>query len=104
MGAPSAALFGTVVLERVIDSIMVIVTCRDIAISLRGAGEGGILAQIAIALIPVAIAPLIGLVLLRVAPDLVIGFASWLLRPFPVRFRDYLLDALARFTAMDSAH
>jgi uncharacterized protein (TIRG00374 family) len=97
VGAPSAALFGTVVLERVIDSIMVIGLAVT-AITLRGAGEGGILAQIAIGLIPVAFVPLIGLVLLRVAPHLVVGPASWLLRPFPVRIRDYLLNALARFT------
>ncbi len=96
VGAPSAALFGTVVLERVIDSIMVI-GLAAIAIALLGAGEGGILAKIAIALIPVAIAPLIGLVVLRVAPHLVIGLVRWLLRPFPARFGDYLLDALDRF-------
>ena len=96
VGAPSAALFGTVVLERVIDSIMVI-GLAAIAIALLGAGEGGILAKIAIALIPVAIAPLIGLVVLRVAPHLVIGLASWLLRPFPARFGDYLLGVLDRF-------
>jgi uncharacterized protein (TIRG00374 family) len=96
VGAPSAALFGTVVLERVIDSIMVIGLAVT-AIALRGAGEGGILVQVAIALIPVAAAPLIGLVVLRVAPHLVIGFASWLLRPFPARFGDYLIDVLGRF-------
>jgi len=96
VGAPSAALFGTVVLERVIDSIMVI-GLAVIAIALRGAGEGGILAQAAIALIPVAIVPLVGLVALRVAPDRVIGLASWLLRPFPARFGDYLVDVLGRF-------
>jgi uncharacterized membrane protein YbhN (UPF0104 family) len=78
VGAPSAALFGTVILERVIDTIMVI-------------------GLAAIALLPVALAPLIGLVVLRVAPDLVIGLASWMLRPFPVRFGNYVVDALGRF-------
>jgi uncharacterized protein (TIRG00374 family) len=96
VGAPSAALFGTVILERVIDTIMVI-GLAAIAIALRGAGEGGVLGRVAIGLIPVAIAPLIGLVVLRVAPDLVIGFASWLLRPFPARFGNYLIDVLGRF-------
>ncbi len=96
VGAPSAALFGTVVLERVIDSIMVI-GLAAISIALLGAGESGILAQIAIALIPVAVVPLIGLVVLRVAPHLVIGLASWLLRPFPARFGDYVVDVLERF-------
>ena len=96
VGAPPAALFGTVILERVIDTIMVI-GLAAFAIALRGAGEGGAVAQIAIALLPVAFAPLIGLVALRVAPNLVIGLASWLLRPFPARFANYVVDALGRF-------
>jgi uncharacterized protein (TIRG00374 family) len=96
VGAPSAALFGTVILERVIDTISVIGLAVT-AIALRGAGEGGVLAQVAIALIPVALTPLIGLVVLRMAPHLVIGLASWLLRPFPARFGDYVIDILGRF-------
>jgi len=96
VGAPSAALFGTVILERVIDTIMVI-ALASIAIALRGAGEGGILAQVAIALIPVAVAPLVGLVVLRAAPELVIRIVGWLLRPFPARFGNYLVDGLGRF-------
>jgi uncharacterized protein (TIRG00374 family) len=96
VGAPSAALFASVVLERVIDTITVI-GLAVLAIALRGAGEGGILAKVAIALIPVAIAPLVGLVVLRMAPHLIIGLARWLLRPFPARFGNYLIDVLGRF-------
>jgi uncharacterized protein (TIRG00374 family) len=96
VGVPSAALFGTVILERVIDTIMVI-GLATIAIPLSGAGEGGLLGQVAIALIPVAVAPLIGLVVLRVAPDFIIGLASWFLRPFPTRFGNYVIDVLGRF-------
>jgi uncharacterized protein (TIRG00374 family) len=96
VGAPSAALFGTVILERVIDTITVIGLAVT-AIALRGAGEGGVLAQVALALIPVALTPLIGLVVLRMAPHLVIGLASWLLKPFPARFGDYVIDILGRF-------
>jgi uncharacterized protein (TIRG00374 family) len=96
VGAPSAALFGSVILERVIDTIMVI-ALATMAIALRGAGEDGLLAKVAIALIPVALAPLIVLVLLRIAPHLVIGVAGWLLRPFPERFGNYLIDVLGRF-------
>jgi uncharacterized protein (TIRG00374 family) len=96
VGAPSAALFGTVILERVIDTIMVI-GLAAIAIALTGAGEGGVLGRVAIALIPVAIAPLIGLVVLRVAPDLIIRIASWFLKPFPTRFGNYVIDVLGRF-------
>jgi uncharacterized protein (TIRG00374 family) len=96
VGAPSAALFGTVILERVIDTISVIGLAAT-AIALRGAGEGGVLAKVAIALIPVALTPLIGLVVLRMAPHLVIGLASWLLKPFPARFGGYVIDILGRF-------
>ncbi len=96
VGAPSAALFGTVILERVIDTIMVI-ALATIAIALRGAGGDGILARVAVGLIPVAIAPLIVLVVLRVAPDTAIGVARWFLRPFPARFGSYVIDVLDRF-------
>jgi len=95
VGAPPAALFGTVILERVIDSVMVI-GLATIAIALRGAGEGGILAKVAMAMIPVAIVSIIGVVVLRVAPDFVIGIVRWFLRPFPERLGIYLVDALGR--------
>jgi uncharacterized protein (TIRG00374 family) len=98
VGAPYAALFGTVILERVIDTITVI-GLAALAIALRGAGEGGVLEQVAIALIPVAIAPLIGLIVLRVAPHFIIGLASWFLRPFPARFGSFVVDVLGRFGA-----
>jgi len=96
VGAPSAALFGTVILERVIDTIMVIALATT-AIALRGAGGDGILARVAVGLIPVAIAPLVVLVVLRVAPDTAIGVARWFLRPFPARFGSYVIDVLNRF-------
>ena len=53
VGAPSAALFGTVILERVIDTIMVI-GLAAFAIALRGAGEGGILGLVGPNSLPVA--------------------------------------------------
>ncbi len=96
VGAPSAALFGTVVLERVIDTMMVI-GLAVIALALRGAGADGALAKVVIALIPVAVVALIGLVVLRVASDRVIGLARWFLRPFPPRFGNRLIDVLSRF-------
>ncbi len=98
VGAPSAALFGTVILERVIDTIMVI-GLATFAIALRGAGEGGVLGQVAIALIPVAVAPLLGLIVLRAAPQWIVRVASWLLRPFPARFGSYAVEVLGRFSA-----
>jgi hypothetical protein len=96
VGASSTALFGTVVLERAIDTIVVIGLAVT-AIALRGAGGDEALAKVAIALIPVAVAPLIGLVVLRVAPNRVIGLARWFLRPFPAHLGNRLIDALSRF-------
>ena len=96
VGAPPAALFGTVILERVIDTIMVI-GLAAIAIALRGAGEGGILAQCCDctdsgrhsaadrARCAAGGAPS------RHRPR------GWFLRPFPARFGNYLIDVLGRF-------
>jgi uncharacterized protein (TIRG00374 family) len=96
VGAPPAAVFGTVVLERVIDTIMVIGLAAFV-LSFHGGSGDGFLAHGAILLIPVALAPLVGLVCLRIAPDRVIAIAAWLLRPFPVRVAEYVTDVLGRF-------
>lgn len=95
-GAPAAAIFGTVILERVIDTVTVI-GLAALALGLWGAGSGGALAQGVILLIPVALAPLAALVALRLAPDRFIALAAWVLRPFPERVSEYVQGALGRF-------
>jgi len=96
VGAPPAAIFGTVVLERVIDTVMVIGLAAFV-LNIHSGSDDGFLAHGAILLIPIALAPLVGLVCLRAAPDRVIAIAAWLLRPFPARLGEYLTGALGRF-------
>jgi uncharacterized protein (TIRG00374 family) len=96
VGAPPAAVFGTVVLERVIDTVTVIALAA-LVLNLHRVSDDGFLARGAILLIPIALAPLVGLVCLRVAPDRIIAIAAWLLRPFPARLAEYLTGALGRF-------
>ncbi len=95
-GAPTAAIFGTVILERVVDTVTVIALAA-LALGLWGAGSGGMLAKGVVLLIPVAVAPLAALVALRLAPDQFIALAGWLLRPFPDRVSEYVRGALGRF-------
>jgi uncharacterized protein (TIRG00374 family) len=95
-GAPAAAVFGTVILERVVDTVTVI-GLAALAIGLWGAGSGGALAKGVVLLIPVALAPLAALVALRVAPVRFIALAGWMLRPFPDRVAEYVQGALGRF-------
>jgi len=95
-GAPTAAVFGTVILERVVDTVTVIAMAA-LALGLWGAEAGGLLAKGVILLIPVAVAPLAALVALRVAPDRFIAFAGWVLKPFPERIGEYVEGALGRF-------
>ena len=96
-GAPAAALFGTVILERVVDTVTVI-ALASLVLAFRGAGGEGALATGALLLIPVALAPLIALVCLRLAPGKVIAVAAWVLRPFPARISTYVEGALGRFS------
>jgi hypothetical protein len=97
VGARTSAVFGTVILERVIDTIMVI-ALASLGLAIRGAGSDGYLAQGAILLIPVALAPMAGLVWIRIAPDQVVSVAAWCLRPFPEKFGNFVTKALGRFS------
>ncbi len=85
-GVSASALFGTVVLERVIDVVAVVLLAFG-ALSFAGAGqaESQFLSRGAILLLPAALVPLVGLILLRVAPETMIRLTGWFLRPFPDR-------------------
>lgn len=96
-GASTAALFGTVVLERTIDAVSVLLLLF-LVFGVWGAGGQGELERGVVLLVPVALVPLAFLFLLRVAPDPVIAFAHAVLRPFPRRFSDFIEDLLRRFT------
>ena len=80
-GTSAAAVFGTVIIERVIDTVsLILLVCMVIA--MRG-DEGGVLARGAVLLVPVAVLPLLLLALLKSKPERVLGWTAWVLRPLP---------------------
>jgi uncharacterized protein (TIRG00374 family) len=95
-GVNTAAIFGTVILERVIDTISVI-ALAFFALAFWGAGEEGILSSGAILLLPAAVIPVVALVALKATPERVIGLAAWGLRPFPARVGEFTVQQLRRF-------
>jgi uncharacterized protein (TIRG00374 family) len=106
-GGSRAAIFGTVILERVIDMVMVIGLAFGV-LALLGAGHDGLIARSAVLLLPVAIAPLVVLVLLEAAPNPTIALATHLARPFSTRLAEFLGYTLRRFSeglgALRSGH
>ena len=78
----AAAIFGTVILERILDTICVLLLV-GIVIAWQGSSADGVLAQGALLLVPVALLPIAGLVLLKAAPEFVIRVAATVLRPLP---------------------
>jgi len=95
-GASAAALFGTVILERVIDTVSVIVLIL-IVIAGWGGGSEGVLAERALLLLPVALLPIAFLGALRAAPDRVVELVLALLRPFPARIAAFAERMLRHF-------
>jgi uncharacterized protein (TIRG00374 family) len=98
-GVSASALFGTVVLERVIDVVAVVLLALA-ALSFAGAGseESSFLSSGAILLLPAGLVPLLVLILLRVAPEASVKLALWFLQPFPQRFSETVEDLLRNFT------
>ncbi len=96
-GASTAALFGTVILERAIDTVSVLLL---VLLVLGGWGPGGQgeLERGALVLVPVALLPLAALFLLRAAPERVISLAHLLLRPLPRRVSHFVERLLRGFT------
>jgi uncharacterized protein (TIRG00374 family) len=98
-GVSASALFGTVVLERVIDVVAVVLLAL-VALSFAGGGEAedSFLSRGAILLLPAGLIPMVGLTLLRVAPDFVMRVLLWLLQPFPSRVSEMVSKILGNFT------
>lgn len=96
-GGSRAAIFGTVILERVIDMVTVIALAFAM-LALVGAGDDTVIARAAVVLVPVAVAPMAVLLLLEVAPDTVIGFAVRLTRVFSSRLAEFVEYTLRRFS------
>lgn len=99
-GAPLGAIFGTVVLERVLDVVSVLLLAFG-ALSFVGKSSdvGGVLQQGSILLLPVAVAPLLALFVMRLAPEWVIRVCHLFLRPFPDRFGATMERMLRSFIA-----
>ena len=94
----ASSVLGTVFLERVLDIVSILLLAL-FALAWAGAEsyEGGILLDGALFMIPVAIAPLAGLIALRVAPQSIVGIARFVLRPFPERIGVAAEELLWRF-------
>ena len=95
-GVSAAAVFGTVILERVIDTLMVVVLALGVVLAGRGSNDG-FLETYALLLLPIAVLPFAGLGLLRFAPTFFLRWAGFCLRPFPERMSRVALDWLERF-------
>ena len=95
-GVSPAAVFGTVILERVVDTVMVILLALSV-ILLRGGADDGAWRQGVVLLLPVALTPVAGLLWLRAAPHQAVRLATSLLRPFPARFSESIAGQLERF-------
>jgi uncharacterized protein (TIRG00374 family) len=92
----AAAVFGTIVLERVLDAVAVILMVA-LVLLLRGGGEGGReLERGALLLLPVALLPLAGLALLKAMPERVLAISAFVLRPLP-RLAELAERMLTRF-------
>lgn len=94
-GASVATLFGTVVLERIIDTVCVILLAC-LVVLIWGSTSDEVLAQGALLLLPLALLPILGLVWLKAAPEGVIRTARLVLRPVP-RLADLVERMLRRF-------
>jgi uncharacterized protein (TIRG00374 family) len=97
-GTSGAAILGTVILERVLDTVMVIVLAL-IVISLAGGEDEATWRRGILLLVPVALAPIAALLWLHRAPHQVMGLATFLMRPMPEGPRVYVMEHLERFAA-----
>ena len=94
----ASALFGTVVLERVLDVVaVVLIAVGALSFASADSAESSLLSHGAILLLPAGLVPLMGLVLLRIAPDPLMRVALWCLRPFPARVSGLVSRILRNF-------
>lgn len=92
------AVVGTVVLERVLDVVAVLILAAGSLAYVGTASDvGGVLAEGSILLLPVALAPLFALIAMRMAPDRVIRTSRFFLRPLPVAMRERAQSMIRSF-------
>lgn len=95
-GVSATAVFGTVVLERVIDTVAVLAIVL-LVIPLRAGGGDEGLERGALLLVPFALLPVLALYALRRWPARVERIAAWGLRPFPGHVAERATGMLHRF-------
>ena len=85
-GVPLGALLGTVVLERMIDVVAILLLSVG-ALTFVGmeSDTGGMLARGSVILLPLALLPLAALIALKAAPHFVLRATAFLLQVFPTR-------------------
>jgi uncharacterized protein (TIRG00374 family) len=97
-GISVGAVLGTVVLERVLDvAAVLLLAFGSLAFVGMGSDVGGVLQQGSKLLLPVGLAPLLALLVLRGWPEQSIALTLFLLRPFPARFSSLAEYALRSF-------
>ncbi|MCH2186601.1 flippase-like domain-containing protein, partial [Myxococcota bacterium] len=95
-GTSTSAIFGTVVLERVLDVVSVLALAGGaLAYVGRSSDVGGLLAEGSFLLLPVGAAPLVVLILMKVAPDFVIRISHRIMVLLPLSIREKV-EALLR--------
>jgi hypothetical protein len=95
-GLSAAAVFGTVILERVIDTVCVIaMVC--LVLPLRASGDDAGLARGAVLLAPFALLPIFFLWALRARPAQVERLLLVLVRPFSARAASFVERVIHRF-------
>jgi uncharacterized protein (TIRG00374 family) len=96
-GVRPAAIFGTVVLERVIDTVMLILLALGV-LSFSRSDDAGVWRSGVVWLLPVALLPFAALFWMRVAPDQIAAIGGALARPLPLRIRELGRRQLENFT------
>jgi uncharacterized protein (TIRG00374 family) len=95
-GVSAAAVFGTVILERVIDTVCVIAMV-GLVLPLRASGDDAGLARGAVLLAPFAVLPILFLWALRARPAQVERLVLALLRPVSARAAAFVERVIHRF-------
>ena len=97
-GTSATSVLGSVAVERVIDIVVLLVLAMiGLLVAGTDSDEGGLLAQGALLLLPVAVAPLAVLIALRVRPEFVYRMVRFFARPLPQRVGEGLESVLRRF-------
>ena len=97
-GTRGAAVLGTIVLERALDVVTVLLLAGA-SIALLGANAGeGVMVRGAALMLPAAFVPVAGIAALRFAPAPVLRLVAWAVRPLPARIAELVHGNLERFT------